>query len=204
MAWVARLLHHASNHHNFKTVDKDVKAKESIHVITLLENLPQPCKWIFCGACFMQLTNLVKDFLWRLFHATDCLKFLQGCNLYVDNMKLYFYICQENMGLNRERLFGNCWISSIACVKSSMVLFCVYVASILCLMLNLSQDEASILKKMFCTILGVIFWKKHTCCIFQSYWKAIIWLLMVWICHYEFCHCCGRMWQSSKVEYKVR
>jgi len=33
-----------SNHHNFKKVDKDAKAKDSIHVIMSLENLPRPCK----------------------------------------------------------------------------------------------------------------------------------------------------------------
>jgi len=35
-----------SNHHNFKKVNKDSKAKNSIHVIMSLENLSQPCKGI--------------------------------------------------------------------------------------------------------------------------------------------------------------
>jgi len=33
-----------TNHHNIERVDKDAKVKESICVISMLENIPQPCK----------------------------------------------------------------------------------------------------------------------------------------------------------------
>jgi len=71
-----------SNQHNFKRVDKDAKVKESIHVITLLENIPQPSKGFSVETV-----------------SCNCLsKCLKGCSLHVDDIKIFFELVEGNVG----------------------------------------------------------------------------------------------------------
>jgi len=70
-----------SNHHNFKKVDKDAKAKVSIHVIMELENLPQPCKGFSAEKV-----------------SCKCLSdFIKAHSFHLDDMKFYFSTLSNEM-----------------------------------------------------------------------------------------------------------